>query len=309
MTRRSFGWTGPLALALVATFSGALSAHASESETRKYSNEEPLGTVLNKIAHELEEHPGDYLERSERAFLMLEAGMTGAPLNEDIDTLLSKPAWRTNALRQLAWRLYLLGRYDEAEAQLRKNLDSGVVWPEQYRLLAAIYLMRHDTAAARAAYREGWNHLKMDEDFISLIPLSKQVGIVPDSLLRAGLRVHPKSSGAHAAVYQAYLDNAQQVRAKAGTVQKRRDAGSVWLAKAIEVSEHAETREWPSSVDWKLRHARALIAAKRLQRAETVLLNAMELLESDARRLADSGTASQTRKEIFALLDSTRVRK
>jgi tetratricopeptide (TPR) repeat protein len=226
--------------------------------------------------------------------------MTGAPLSEDIDTLLSKPAWRTNALRQLAWRLYLLGRYDEAEAQLRKNLDSGVVWPEQYRMLAAIHLTRGDSVAARAAYREGWSHLKIDEDFITLIPLFKKGGIVPDSFLRSGLRVHPNSSAAHAAVHQAYLDNAALTHGK---------AGDAWLAKAIEVSENAQARQWPSSVDWKLRHARTLIAAKRLHSAEAVLLHAMELLEADSRRLADSGTASQTRKEIFALLDSTRIRK
>lgn len=254
-----------------------------------------LGTTLEKFEEEIREHPGDYLERSERAWLMLEHNMTGQPVGEDIDTLLTKPVWRENAMRLRAYHLYLLGSHQEAEIQARKNIATGVgaIGPEQYRLLAGIALARKDTAGAIRDYRDGWERMHLEEDYISMVRLSRRGGDVPDALLEEGLRAYPTSPGVHAVIFRAYLEN------------QAPDA----IRNALAISGRGQAQLWPRSVDWKIRHARALLAADRAGEAERVLLRAMGLLEGDTRLKPDADMAIQMRHEIFGLLDIVKTRK
>lgn len=297
MRRRSLWSIGPLAFALAAW---APASESAPESARRYSDDEPLGTILNKIAHEIEEHPEDYLERCERVWLMLEAGMTGATLDSDIDTLLTKPAWRTTALRQRSWQFRLEGRYDEAVAHIHGNFEADVFGPEQYRLLADIALLRADTAAALRAHEEGWKRHGMEDDFMSLVRLSGRGGTVPDSLLAAGLRAHPASPGVSATVFEAHFRNAENAPSK-----KLRQAS---LQKALAVSEKGQGTLWPRSADWKIRHARAQIAARLSDRAQATLLGALALLEEGAKRGVGVTEDVRMRHEIFSLLDSVRVR-
>jgi hypothetical protein len=300
--RRCFSLPAIASAALVLSL--AVASPAAGSAARSYSDDETLGSTLNKIAREIEEHPGDYLERSERAWLMLEHGMTGAPVAEDIDTLLTKPAWHGNASRLRAWHLYQLGRHDEAAEQARKNLAAGYLGPEQFDLLAGIALARNDTLGARSAHREGWERTRSEESFISQVQLSRKDGIVSEALLAAGLRAHPLSPGIHAAIFKAHMENAA-TRASVGAKNSR----AASLREAIAISGAGQAVLWPHSVDWKLRHARAHIAAGRSDSAEAALMRAMELIENDDRLAAGTAEGVRLRHEIFTLLDSVPVRR
>jgi hypothetical protein len=254
---------------------------------------EALAVTLDRFEEEIREHPENYLERSERAWLMLEHGMVGAPVGEDIDTLWSKPAWRQNAMRLRAWHLYLQDRHREAGVQARKNIEAGAIGPEQFRLLAGSALVRKDTASALKAYREGWELLRLEEDYISMVRLSQGGGDVPDALLQEGLRAYPKSPGVHAVIFQAYLKNKNPAS----------------LRKALALSDRGQSQLWPRSVDWKVWHARALLAAHKVDSAEAVLLRAMDFLENETRLRSDSDLAMHMRQEIFELLDEVKVKR
>jgi hypothetical protein len=265
----------------------------SVAASQPVSAHEALATTLERFEAEIREHPGDYLERAERAWLMLEHGMIGSPVAEDIDTLWSKPAWRQNAMRLRALHLYLRDKHREAGIQARKNIKAGAIGAEQYRLLAGIALARKDTAGAMKSYRDGWEKLRLEEDYISMVHLSQGGGDVPDALLEEGLRVYPKSPGVHAVIFQAYLKN--------------RNPES--LRKALALSDRGQSELWPRSVDWKVWHARALLAANKVDSAEAELLRAMDFLENETRLRSDSELAMRMRQEIFELLDSVKSRK
>lgn len=251
---------------------------------------EALGIVLRKLEREIREHPGDYLERSERAWLMLEHGMTESPVAEDIDTLMAKPAWRETGVRLRAYHLYLQGRHDEAKVQANENLAAGIFGAEQFRLLAGIALAHGDTLGATQAYRNGWKRMGLEEDYISMVKLSRREGSVPAALLEEGLRVYPQSPGVHAVVFRAYLENG--------------DPASV--RKALSISDRGHAQLWPRSGDWKIRHAQALLALGKPDSAEVLLLRAMDWIEGETRLRPDADEAVRLRREIFDLLDTVR---
>jgi hypothetical protein len=219
--------------------------------------------------------------------------MIGDPEAEDVDTLWSKPAFRKDAMRLRSNHLYLQERHIEAEAQIRKNIAAEAIGPEQYRILAGVALVRNDTAGAMRAYRDGWEKMRLEEDYISMIHLSQGRGAVPDALLEEGLRAYPNSPGVHAVIFQAYLKN----------------RNSASRRKALAMSERGQSELWPRSVDWKIWHAQALLADGKPDRAEKSLLQAMDLIEGETRVRADSDLAIRMRQEIFEMLDSVQARK
>jgi hypothetical protein len=77
------------------------------------------------------------------------------------------------------------------------------------------------------------------------------------------------------------------------------------LGKGLEISSQAQSAWWPRSVDWKLRHARALLALGRPDAAKAVLLSALDLVDGDPRLQTNAGTAPLVRREIFSLLASS----
>jgi hypothetical protein len=254
---------------------------------------EAITTTFEKLDVAIREHPEDYAKRSERAWLMVEHSMRGAPLGEDIDTLLSKPAWREQGRRLRASHLLLQGRYREARVQARSNIKAGATGPEQYRLLAGADLALKDTAGALRAYREGWEKLRLEEDYIAMVGLSRGKRGVPDALLAEGLEAYPRSPGVYSVIFRAYLSNGHAAS----------------LRKALEVSNKGQTVLWPRSIDWKIWHAQALLAARKRDSAESVLLHAMDMLEGDTRLRPTSDIAMRLRQEIFELLDSARAHR
>ncbi len=263
---------------------------------------EALATTIDRLQAEMRQNPAADSLRSQRAWLMLDHGLTSAPVAEDIDTLWRRPAWRNDALRLRAWHLYLQDRFREASAQARRNLRAGIVGPEQYRLLAGAALARRDTAESAHAYLEGWEELHLEEDYLSMVRLAQGGSARPrsrsvlrrfDTLLDAGVRAYPNSPGVYAEVFQAYLKN--------------RNPAS--LRKALDLSNLGQVRLWPGSVDWKIWHARALLAAGMSDSAQGILLRAMDILEGETRLRPDSDLAMRLRQEIFELLDSVHVKK
>src|SRR5262245_33126793 len=53
-----------------------------------------LHEMLARMDQDIRSRPGDYPQRAERAWLMLQHGDAGGPVAGDIDTLLSHPASR-----------------------------------------------------------------------------------------------------------------------------------------------------------------------------------------------------------------------
>jgi hypothetical protein len=77
---------------------------------------------------------------------------------------------------------------------------------------------------------------------------------------------------------------------------------STGARKALELSSRAQS-EWDGSPDWKVRHARALLACGRSREAEPFLMRALDLLD-DAQ--PGAGESARLRKEIFSLTESAR---
>jgi hypothetical protein len=250
-------------------------------------------SVLANFEKEIEANPEYYLERFERANYLLDMGLTRQPAGEDIDTLLTKPEWHESGLRLRALHLYLQGRHSEAAIVARANIKANNLGPEQFRLLAGIALAHKDTAAAIRAYHEGWERLRLEEDYFTVVDLSAGRKGVPDPLLQEGLAGHPKSPGVHALIFSAYM--------------AKGDAAA--LARAREISENGQSLLWPRSIDWKIRHARALIASGMGDSAQPVLARAQALQERDARLKGNSEAAVKVRNEISGLLDSARAKR
>jgi hypothetical protein len=111
-------------------------------------------------------------------------------------------------------------------------------------------------------------------------------GAVIDSLLAEGLRLLPGSPATRAAAFLAWISRGDSTGAR----------------KALELSSRAQS-EWDGSPDWKVRHARALLACGRSREAEPFLMRALDLLD-DAQ--PGAGESARLRKEIFSLTESAR---
>lgn len=259
---------------------GAGSLHAHDA----------LESTLLRMGKEITEHPDDYLERFERALLMLEHNMHREPVGEDIGILLSIPEWEAQGRRLKANHLYVQKRYKEAEALISRNsAEGGAAYdPQQPRFLAGIALHRRDTLGALKAYRSGWERFELQEDYISMVDLYKAHGDLPDPVLEEGLRRYPKSPGVYVVVYKAYMEGAKPAR----------------LKRALVLAEQGQAALWPMSADWKIRYARALIADGRSQEAEEPLLRALDLLDGDRRLRPDHPEFARVRREIFAMLEA-----
>ena len=247
----------------------------------------PYPVMLERYNQDIQENPQNYLKRTERASLVLENRDT-VKTTEDIDTLLSRPEWHNEGLHLKAVRLHLQGRQDEAETLIQQNIRGNIHVSEESRLLAEIELFRKDTAAAITAYRTAWDHDSDETDYIDLLDLQRGRGNTPEELLQQGLRLYPKSPGAIQSVFEVY--------SMAGD--------SVSLNKALQVADRAANSLWPLSVDWKIRHAQALLSLKRLHEAEPVLLAALDLLDEDPRLKGQD--SEPVRKQIFILLEAAR---
>ncbi len=244
---------------------------------------------LARYGEDIRRDPTHYLKRVERAFLLLEHGATDEPVGEDIDTLLSHAEWRSEGMRLKAIRFHHQKRMKEAEPLLRANIAANIYVEEQSRLLADAALSRKDTAAAIAAYRQAWEQQHDENDYLDLLSLHKGRGKPPEELLQKGLNLYPRSPGVIQTAFEVYF--------AAG------DTSS--LGKCLRIAGNAEITLWPFSVDWKVRHARTMLALNRPRDAEPILMTAMDLLDGDP-RLQESERGTSERKEILALLDSAR---
>ncbi len=248
----------------------------------------PYPVLLERYDQDIRENPKNYLKRVERALLVLEQRDTGRTATEDIDTLLSHPEWQKESLRLKAIQLHHQGRFDAAMSQLQENIRNNIYVKEQARLLADIALSRRDTLAAIAAYHSAWGRDSDETDYIDLLDLKRGRGKPPEELLQQGLRLYPRSAGSIQSIFEVYF--------AAG------DASN--LKKALQISDRAINVLWPLSVDWKIRHARVLIALKHSREAEPVLLAALDLLDEDVR--LKGSDSEPVRKQIFALLEAVR---
>ncbi len=249
-----------------------------------------IWVTIAVYTREIEDNPYAYLERAERAWTILDHGLTIQPSGEDIDTLLKSPKWRAAGLRLHAVHLYLQDSLDASKAQILKNMGTKADGTEQARILARIELRQKDTAAAMRAYRAGWSNFQEEADFISMLALERDRNILPRKLLEEGIKMHPVSPGAYLAAFEAYWT--------AG--------GSANLKKCYELSRKAEATLWPRSTDWKLRYARVLVKMGRRKEAATVALAALELLDDDMRFKSHKEEAAQNRKELFSLVQDSR---
>ncbi len=244
--------------------------------------------LLERYNQDIRRNPQNYLKRVERAFLVLEQGDSAAVVGEDIDTLLLHLQWRAEGNRLKAMRLHHQKRFAEARVLIRENIRANVHVREQAELLADIELLDKDTAAAVAAFRTAWDHDSDETDFINLLDLYRGRGKPPEKFIQQGLRLYPRSAGSIQSIFEVY----------------EAAGDSACLKKAVEISEHAEKILWPLSIDWKISHARVLIALKRRREAEPILLAALDLLDDDARL---KGKDSELfRKQIFDLLEESR---
>ena len=247
-----------------------------------------LSQTLNWLGEVIRARPGGaYAERTERGFLYLESGDT-VKVHEDIDALLASRDWRPEGLHVLAQKLYDQGRFTEARARI---LESQRLKPDpiKVRLLARIETARRDTTAAIATWLQLWEQAAFEDDFLSLLTLYQARRMAPDNVLQRGLALYEDRPGAVRNIFETY----------------RVAGGKSRLQACLKISERAQGEWWPRSVDWKILHARTLIALKRAREAEPVLMAALDLIDEDAGRERNSG-ASVTRKEIFALLDASR---
>ncbi len=248
----------------------------------------PYSVLLERYGREIQKHPQDYSQRSERTALMLEHGNDGDTTAEDIDTLLAHPEWRIEGECLQAARLYLQGRLDTAGALARENIRARAHVRDQARLLAHIESARQDTDSAIAAYHLAWDQGHDENDYVDLLSLHRGRGKPPEEILQQGRVLYPHSPGAVQTIFEVYFAAGDPTN----------------LRKALGISEDAEKILWPQSVDWKLRHARVLLSLNRPHEAETVLLAAMDLVDDNPRLRDDAGRP--LRKEIFTLLESAR---
>jgi tetratricopeptide (TPR) repeat protein len=246
--------------------------------------------LLEKYDRDIQENPQYYRRRWARAEILMKSGRADQPVGEDIDTLLAHPEWAAHGRRWKAFHLCVLGRLDEAEAQALKNIRADEYVQEQARLLAAMRAFRKDTVGAVAAYRLAWDLYGEEGVYIDLLLAYRGRSKPPEDILQKGLKLYPNSAGAQQDIFEAYM--------AAG--------GSANLRKGLGISGRAQETLWPRSVDWKLRHARVLLALGQPKKAEPILLQAMDLLDGDPRLQGEHG---EPRKEIFDLLEVSRVAK
>jgi tetratricopeptide (TPR) repeat protein len=268
----------------------AMGGDETRVEAGKFFAEPINPELLEKYNGEVREYPRKYKRRWQRCLLLLKHGESGAPTQEDIDTLLASPAWREQGERLQAIRWYLQGRIDEAKALIKKNILGNVNADEQSQLLASIELSRNDSDAAIAAYRMAWDAHANENVYINLLNIHNRRGGPPRELLEQGLRIYPRSPGPMQVIFEGYY--------KAG--------GRDNLLKCLALSDSAQKAWWPHSVDWKLRNAKVLLDLGKPEKAELVLQGALDLMENDERLRTNSETNSQIRKDIFALLERSR---
>ena len=249
----------------------------------------PYEVLLERFSGDIAKTPGDYSKRIERAVLVLDNGGIQDTLRADIDTLLSHSAWRAEGECLQARRLYQQGRLEEARKLIRRNIQGKHRVLEQARLLAAVELRARDTAKAMEAYRIAWNEGLQESDFTDLVVLHAGRKPLPLNLLEQGLRLYPMSAGVNRVVFDAYFS----------------DGSPAALERARALSAHASDTLWPLGVDWKIRQARVLIALKKKEKAESVLLEALEIQDDDLRLQGKNGEAN--RQQIFALLEKARA--
>jgi hypothetical protein len=248
----------------------------------------PYEVLLKYFNRDIAKNPGDYGKRIERAALLLKEGGNGDTLQADIDALLSHPAWRGEGECLMARRLYQQGRLEEARKLIRKNIQGKHHVVEQARLLAAVELRARDTVKAMEAYQIAWNQAREESDFVEWLLLHAERR-PPRDLLNKGLQLYPASAAVNQAVFDAYFS--------AGD--------SAGLGQARAIAARASDTLWPLGVDWKIRHARVLIALKKGNEGESVLLDALDVLEGDLRLQGKNGEAY--RRQIFSLLEEARA--
>jgi hypothetical protein len=176
-------------------------------------------------------------------------------------------------------------------AGARKTLDSslalGEPTAERLHLLGTLALSRKDSAAALAAFEQGWIMGGDERNFAALVPLKAARTALPPAFLRRNLDRYRGHPAAVTALYEACAsrghDTAQLAFCKDLTALAQRD----W---------------WPSSAEWKLRHARVLRALGRRAEMRPVLLEALDILDSRPDAASPAGTVPDERKEILALL-------
>ena len=246
--------------------------------------------LLKRYGEEIRENPGSCKRRWQRSLILLKHGDTAKTTREDIDTLLNHPLWRTQGNRLKALYLYLQGHVDEARAQMKQNIRDSVNVVEQSRLLARIELSRKDTVAAIAAYRLAWDQQRGEDVFVDLAGAYGMRGRPPKEFLQQGLKLYPNSPGVAQTVFEAFF--------AAG------DSSS--LKNCLKISGRAADTLWPRSVDWKIRHSRALLASGHPKQAEPFLLQALDLLDEDPRLQGEDG---RLRKDLFSLLEKARQAK
>ncbi len=250
----------------------------------------PYEIILERFNLDITRKPGDYSKRIERATLLLDEGGSQDTLRADIDTLMAHSAWRAEGECLEARRLFQQGRLDAARKLIRQNIQGKHRVLEQARLLADVELRSKDTLQAMEAYRVAWNQAQDEGDFIDLVGLYARRKPLPPDLSEQGLRLYPLSPGVNRVVFDAYFS----------------EGGSVGLERARAVSAHASDTLWPLGVDWKIRYAQALLALKKKGKAESVLLEALEIQDEDLRLQGKNGEAA--RQQIFHLLEAARTR-
>jgi tetratricopeptide (TPR) repeat protein len=250
----------------------------------------PYEVLLERFNGDIAKTPGEYSKRIERAALILDNGGSPDTLRADIDTLMSHSSWRGEGECLEARRLYQQGRLEEARKLIRKNLQGKQHVPQQARLLAAVELRSRDTLKAMEAYQIAWNQAREESDYIDLMGLHAGRKPLPVNLLEQGLRLYPLSAGVNRVVFDAYFSSGV----------------STGLERAREISARASDTLWPLGVDWKIRHARTLIALKKKDKAESVLLEALEIQDDDLRLQGKNGEAD--RQRIFSLLEAARAK-
>jgi hypothetical protein len=286
-----------------------------------------LEKALVVFSQEDREHPADYITRAERAWVDLARGPVRAWVGGNRDTLPALPvndvlmrelrayymyqlmaqygimvrdreAGASPRLTREQWDETLRGQYLNArrlykKSEVRARYDSdtasllGPGWP---RFQAERALARGDTAAAAQAYLSAWKHYNTEDDYLSLLSLRRGAAVSKgasfDALVEEGLRAYPTSPGVYAAVFAAYMGDRTPAR----------------LKKTLLLSARGQGELWPTSVDWKIRHAQALIANGKVREAESTLMDALGLLENEAALKPDAPEAVRLRHEIFALL-------
>ena len=244
--------------------------------------------LLEKYNADIRKNPSSRKRRNGRASILLSHEEYRETTGEDIDSLLAHPVWRPQGQRLQAMHLYLLGRTEEAAVLMRQNIRNNINVVEQSRWLARIELSRRDTVSALAVYRYAWEQHPREETFIEMLGAHRRHGRpVEKTLLESGSRRFPTDPGVLSAVFEAYLASG-----------KKED-----LRKALELSGRAENTLWPRSIDWKIKYAQVFLALKKPRAAEQVLLEAVDLMDGDARLEGENGTL---RSQVFQLLESCR---